>query len=165
MTRAFSWLVAGMLCCACGSDDDSGGPAVGGSSQCAEGEYALAGSVGGEAVSARGTLNNHAWIQTGSRNTLDTDFEGGGRLHTEWSQLIKDGESTAVTGSITLPPGTARAGVLMNAGSGAQRKLDDEVRFELTQLSESVQCIAPPCPPAAVEGSINGCVHWRHIGL
>jgi hypothetical protein len=162
MTRAFPWLLLGMLLNGCGSDD-SAGPTVGGNAQCAEDEYALSGTIGGDAISARGALGNHAWVQVGSRNTFDTDFEGGGRLHTEWSQLVADGEATVITGSITLPPG-ARGGMMLNAGSGAQKKLDDEVRFELTSLSESVTCIAPPCPAMPVEGSVSGCVHWTHIG-
>ena len=148
----------------CGSDDQSGGPSVGGNAQCAEDEYALGGSLGGEAVSQRGTLKNHAWVQTGSRNTLDTDFDDGGRLHTEWAQLVADGASTAVTGSITMPPGGARAGAMLNAASGAMRKQGDEVRFELTALSVIVECFAPPCPPMNIEGQINGCIHWEHIG-
>ncbi len=164
MTRPFHWLALATLLLGCGSDDGAGGPTVGGSAQCAEGEYALAGTLGGEALSQRGTVRNHAWIQTGSRNTLDTDFDGGGRLHTQWAEVVADGATTAITGSITMPPGGSRAGIPFNAASGAQQKRDDEVRFELTGLSEVVTCVAPPCPPIDTEGTVTGCIHWEHIG-
>jgi hypothetical protein len=94
---------------------------------------------------------------------LDAQFAGGGQLHTEWTRVIANGETIAVTGSITMPPGSARAGMLLNAASGMQKKLANELGFELTELSESVTCVAPPRPPIAVEGSLSGCVHWRRI--
>jgi hypothetical protein len=163
MTRAVPWALLATALLGCSSDDDPG-PSVGGNALCAAGEYALGGTLAGEAISQRGTLKNHAWIQTGSRNTLDADFEGGGRLHTQWDQLVADGASIAVTGSLAMPPGGARSGVMLNAATGAQQKLDDEVRFELTNLSEVVTCVAPPCPPIDIEGTVNGCIHWEPIG-
>ena len=164
MAHASPWMMAAALLVACASDDDGSGPSVGGNARCAEDEYALEGTLAGEVISQRGVLRNHTWVQSGSRNTLDTDFENRGRVHTQWDQLIRDGASTAVTGSITMPPGATRAGAVVNAASGAMSKQGDEVRFELTSLSESVECFAPPCPPVAIEGAISGCIHWAHIG-
>jgi hypothetical protein len=147
--------------CGSGSDDDDAGPGSGGSRLvCAEREFKLEGELGGKSVSHQGTLDGHAWIQGSKPSTLDVSFEGGGSVHTEWPDVIARGSSTAVTGSITLPPSGAHAGETLQAEAGTMTALENGATFELTALSVEVQCIAPPCPADAIEGTLAGCIDW-----
>jgi hypothetical protein len=157
-------LALAVLLSGCGSDDGGAGQVAGGSTVCAADAFAISGTLEGEPVSASGELRGHAFVQGGTPSTFDTEFEGGGRMHMSWSGIVRNGGTTAVTGSITLPPGGARGGFTLNAASGSMTKLEDEVRFDLAGLTESVQCIAPPCPEDLVAGSLAGCAHWAHIG-
>jgi hypothetical protein len=153
-----------VLLAGCGSDGGGAGSITGGSTNCPEDSFAVEGTLGGEEISQQGGLRSHAWIQAGTPSTFDAEFDGGGRVHASWTKLIADGQTTAITGSIALSEGGPRGGTALDAGSGSMTKLDDEVRFDLAELSESVQCIAPPCPQSPVAGTLSGCVHWAPIG-
>jgi hypothetical protein len=148
-----------------GSDDDDGNDTSGDpvTASCEVGTFSLRGSVDGQAVSYDGEMDGHAWIQAGSQNTFDGMFMGGGTVHTEWQMLVADGVTTTVTGYVTFPSGGVRGGETLDSMSGSMTKNDDEVRFELTALSASVQCVTEPCPPDEVDGTIEGCVHWEPI--
>ncbi|HEV8246135.1 MAG TPA: hypothetical protein VGP93_10225 [Polyangiaceae bacterium] len=151
-----------------GSDDGGAGNGSGGAATqglaCAEDEFAIDGTLNGNTVSHRGTLDGHAWIQSTTSKTLDAIFTGGGDVHTEWAEVVADGETIAVTGSITLPPTGPNGGETLTAASGSMTKLAEEVDFELSGLSTSVPCDMAPCPQTSVDGSLTGCVHWKKIG-
>src|SRR5687768_17066086 len=106
MTRLHALLMCLTFVPACGgSDGDDDSPGSGGAAlSCAEDEFKLAGTLDGEAVSHQGALAGHAWIQGSKPSTLTASFEGGGSVRTEWPDVIARGRTTAVVGSITLPP-------------------------------------------------------------
>lgn len=162
--RWVCWALLFVLCTACGSGGDGADPILVGVGSCKPDTFFIEGDLGGAAVSRRGALTSHAWVQFGSSNTLDVGFEGGGNLQTTWANPVAEGGTTAVTGSIALPSGGPRGGVALNAGSGAMSKLEDEVRFRLEAFTEIVECFAPPCPANPVAGALSGCVRWEHIG-
>jgi hypothetical protein len=159
------WMVLAAALTGCGSDSTgAGGSNVAIGVGCAEGVFDLSGTLGGEAVSHHGTVEGHAWIQTGSSNKLDATFGPSGSVHAEWTSLVADGQTTAITGSITMPSGTPHGGETLNSGAGNMSKNGDVVGFEYTVLSVSVACIQAPCAGDPVEGSLQGCLHWKHIG-
>jgi hypothetical protein len=150
------FLIFGLLLTgACGGGDDEDGAS--GSVTCASDEFAIEGSLDGEAVSHRGALSSYAWIQI-SEKKLDTSFEGGGSFHAEWAQLVGDGQTFAATGNITLPATGPRSGETLDYASGTLTKLDGGVSFKLTGFKLNIQCITEPCPSGAVEGTLQGCV-------
>lgn len=150
---------------ACGNDaNGAGGTTAGAGLTCAEGAFQLKGTLDGQAVSAQGTVKGHTWQQFSSPNTLDASFDPASSVHAEWAQLVAEGETTAITGSVTMPAGGPHGGETLNSTSGRLTKLGDEVRFEFAELGVSVQCIQAPCPDSPVEGSLGGCLHWMHIG-
>lgn len=160
------WLVVIAFACAgCygGGDDDGNGGGNGASVTCAEDEFALEGTLDGVEVSARGALGGHAWIQSNDYKTLDTPFEGGGSFHAEWPEIVADGETTSILGSVVMPPGAQRAGETLNYASGSMTKLDNGVTFTLAELASQVTCVTDPCPAEAVDGSLRGCVMWQDI--
>ncbi len=159
MTRLHALLLCLTFVPACGGSDDEPG-SNGAALTCAEDEFKLAGTLDGEAVSHQGALGGHAWIQGSKPSTLDASFEGGGSVHTEWPDVIARGATTAVAGSITLPPDGPRASETLAAGSGTMTALEDGASFELTSFTIQVQCINPPCPAEPVEGTLEGCVHF-----
>ena len=63
-----------------------------------------------------------------------------------------------------MPSGTPHGGETLDSAAGSLTKLDDEVRFEYAELSTSVACIQAPCAGDPVEGSLQGCLHWKPIG-
>jgi hypothetical protein len=165
MTRLAALLLGLSLLPACGSgsddDDDDVGPGSSGSELvCATREFKLEGELGGQSVSHQGTLNGHAWIQGSDPSTLDVTFEDGGSVHTEWPDVIARGSTTAVTGSLTLPPSGPHAGETLQAAAGMMKALEDGATFELTELSTQVQCFAPPCPADSIDGTLAGCINW-----
>jgi hypothetical protein len=161
----FGWVLLTGALTGCGSDaSGTGGSNAGIGTACAEEEFVLGGTLGGQTVSHRGTVKGHAWIQTGSSNSLDATFDPSGSLHADWTSLVAEGQTTTITGGITMPAGTPRGGETLNSGAGSLTKLGDEVRFEYTELSVSVACIQAPCAGDPVEGSLQGCLHWKHIG-
>jgi hypothetical protein len=127
---------------------------------CAPGEFALEGSLDGEAVSHRGALGNYAWGQL-KTGTLETSFEGGGSFHAEWQMLVADGQTFAATGRVTLPAAGPRGGETLDYASGTFTKLDGGVRFNVSELGLNVQCIIAPCPSGPVAGSLQGCMEPR----
>jgi hypothetical protein len=144
-----------------GSDDDGAGPGSSDSELvCAQNEFELEGEIEAQPVSHQGTLGGHAWIQGSDPRTLDVSFGGGGSVHAEWPGVVARDSSTAVVGSITLPPNGPRAGERLEAGAGVMKALEDGASFELTELSTQVQCIAPPCPADSVAGTLRGCINW-----
>lgn len=146
-----------LLACGCagGSDgDDDGGS---GDKTCAPDEFALEGSLDGEAVSHRGALSSYAWAQINT-GTLDTSFEGGGSFHAEWQKLVADGQTFSATGRLTLPAAGPHGAETLDYASGTFTKLDGGVRFKVTALELNVQCVTAPCPSDAVEGTLEGCV-------
>lgn len=124
---------------------------------CAPDEFAIEGSLDGEAVSHEGTLSGYAWSQLGT-GTLDASFDGGGKVHAEWPKLVADGQTFMATGNITLPATGAHAGETLDFASGTFTKLDGGVRFKVTAFELNVQCVTEPCPSGAVEGTLQGCV-------
>jgi hypothetical protein len=156
-------LIFGLLltgACAGGSDGDGAGGS--GAMTCAPDEFALEGSLDGEAVSHRGQLSGYAWgqIKTG---TLDTSFEGGGSFHAEWQKLVNDGQTFAATGNVTLPAAGPHGGDTLDYASGTFTKLDGGVRFKVSGFELDVQCITEPCPSGAVAGTLEGCVEPRQF--
>jgi hypothetical protein len=127
---------------------------------CAEDEFKLEGELGGQAISHQGALGGHAWVQGSKPSTLDVSFDGGGSVHTEWPDVIARGSTTAVTGSITLPPSGPHAGETFQAAAGAMTALEDGASFELSELASQVQCINPPCPADGIDGTLRGCVQF-----
>ena len=161
----FGWVLLIGTLAGCGSDTSgTGGSNAGVGTACGVGEFVLGGTLGGQTVPHRGTVKGHAWIQTGSSNSLDATFDPSGSLHAEWASLVADGQTTAITGSVTLPSGIPRGGERLNSSAGSLTKLDDEVRFEYGELSTSVACIQAPCAGDPVEGSLQGCLRWKPIG-
>jgi hypothetical protein len=130
---------------------------------CAEQEFAIEGTLDGQAVSHRGVITGHAWIQGSTPSTLDVPFEGGGRLHAEWDGIVADGEIFAATGSLTLPASGPHAGETLDSADATMRKVAEQVDFELTGLSVEVVCATTPCPPDALDGTLQGCVRWRAL--
>ncbi len=147
----------------CGSDGSgsNGGPLNGPS--CAEDEFALSGTVDGQPVAYRGSLTSHAWIQGTDPSTLDVGFAGGGSVHTEWMNVVAEGDTTTVSGSVTFPPSGPQSGQTVDGAAGFMSKNDNLVQFELTELSIAVACLTSPCPPQPVEGTVSGCVRWQDI--
>lgn len=154
------WLTLGIFCAgltACSGNDDGGSSAIG--LECAEGTFALDGTLDGQAVSHQGELAGIVWVQGGTP-TFDTSFSTGGSLHIEWAQAIADGATTGVTGRLTLPPDGARAGETLDSASGSMTKLDEGIEFVLRDLSVSVACVTAPCAGDPVAGSVRGCAQW-----
>lgn len=161
MWRFLTGVSVVFLVTGCGSD---GGGSTGSplnAPTCAEDEYVIEGTLDGEVVNHRGNLTSHAWIQGGDPSTLDVGFEGGGDLHAEWPDVVARGDSTTITGAITLPPSGARGGQTVDAASGTMVPNDNIVQLELRGLSVAVTCITAPCPPESVQGSLSACVHWQ----
>ena len=156
----FAPLVLAAAAIGCGSDSSS---APGGIA-CAAGQFILAGTLDGQAVSYHGTVTGHAWMQLGSTNSLDASSDPTASVHAEWANLVADGGTTAITGTVTMPSDAPHAGETLNANSGRLTKLTDEVRFEYAELSASVTCIQAPCPATPVSGSIDGCLNWTPAG-
>jgi hypothetical protein len=123
---------------------------------CAPDEFALEGSLGGEAVSLRGAMSRYSWRQLDTR-TLDTSFEGGGSFHAEWEKLVGNGQTFAATGNLTLPATSPHAGETLDFSLGSFTKLAGGVRFKVTGFELNVQCITAPCPKSAIEGTLEGC--------
>jgi hypothetical protein len=148
----------------CGTDSSGPGGTSASGISCAEGAFILQGSLDGQTVSAQGTVKSHAWQQLGATNSLDATFDPPSSVHAEWAQLVADGETTAITGSVTMPAGAPHGTESLKSTSGRMTKLGDEVRFEYAELGVDVACIQAPCPPSPVQGSLEGCLHWNHIG-
>lgn len=146
-----------LLCCGCGDGSDGNGVGDSGNMICAPDEFAVEGSLDGEAVSHRSALTGYVWSQVGT-GTLDTSFEEGGKFHAEWQQPVNNGQTFAATGSITLPATGPHGGETLAYGSGTFTKLDSGLRFKVTGFAQTVQCITEPCPSADVEGTLQGCV-------
>ncbi len=168
MRQALALVFVVTLGCGGGGDDDdddgnSGGTGSLNAPSCSEDEFALTGTIGAEAVSTRGTLDGHAWIQSSMTSSFDGLLADGGHVHLEWLEVVADGERTAVTGWLTPPAGAPRAGERIEAGAGTMSKLDEEVRFQLDQLSVAVTCVTAPCPAESVDGSLGGCTRWHPI--
>jgi hypothetical protein len=150
-----------LLTSACGGGSDGDDEVVdGGNLTCAPDEFAIEGSLDGEAVSHRSALSGYVWSQIGT-GTLDTSFEDGGKFHAEWHQPVNDGATFAATGHITLPGGGPRGGETLDYASGTFTKLDGGVRFKVSELSLNIQCVTAPCPSGDVEGTLQGCVEPR----
>jgi hypothetical protein len=146
----------------CGSSDAAG---TGGGGSCAPGEFTLNGTLDGQAVTHRGTVTGHAWVQAGSPYTLDVQSEPTASLHAEWTTLVMDnGGTAAITGSVTLPSGVPHGGETLGAEAGTLTKFADEVQLEYSKLSVSVACITAPCPASPVEGSLKVCLNWNTGG-
>jgi hypothetical protein len=149
----FGWLLA----CGCAGGSDGDGEGRSGDMTCAPDEFALEGSLDGEAVSHRGPLDRYAWAQINT-GTFDTSFEGGGSLHAEWQNLVADGQTFSATGRLTLPAAGPHGAETLDYASGVFTKLDGGVRFKLTAFASNVQCVMAPCPSGPVEGTLEGCV-------
>jgi hypothetical protein len=147
-----------LLTCACagGSDGDGDGDGGSGDMTCAPDEFAIEGSLDGEAVSHRGALSGYAWAQINT-GRLDTSFEGGGSFHAEWQKLVADGQTFSATGNITLPAAGPHGAETLDYASGTFTKLDGGVRFQVSGFKLNVQCIMAPCPSGAVDGTLQGC--------
>lgn len=111
----------------------------------------MVGTLDGAAVSQRGPITGHAWIQQSAGSTLDVPFEGGGKLHAQWDGLVADGQMFSATGALTLLPSGPHGGETLDYGAAVMKKTAENVDFELTQLSSS----------AAIDGTLNGCVRWQ----
>jgi hypothetical protein len=141
-----------------GDDDDSNGGGI--TPSCAAGEFALEGTLDGQAVSQRGSVGQVQWLQGSEPNLLEAAFDGGGSLHAEWPEVVARGDTTTITGSIVLPPGGPRSGETLNYGSGSMQALEDAVTFELSALTAEVTCDTAPCNDEIVDGNLRGCAAW-----
>lgn len=150
-------IFAAFLTVACGGGDDSDENGASGNISCAPSEFALEGSLNGEAVSHRGPLKVYAWTQIGT-GKLDASFQEGGSLHAEWPQLVGNGATFSAAGNITLPPTGPHAGETLAYGSGTFTKLDGGVTFKVSGFKLSVQCVVAPCPSEDITGTLQGCV-------
>jgi hypothetical protein len=157
-------LVPALTGCFGGGDDDDDGSGNVQAPSCVADEFAIQGTLQGEAIDHRGTLGGHAWIQGSDPSTLDTPFDGGGSLHAEWSNIVADGGTTAIMGTIVLPPSGSFGGQTIDFASGSLTKRDDGVQYQASQLSLAVTCVTAPCPGESVEGALAGCVEWEPIG-
>lgn len=158
-------LSAALLLTACGSDSGPGAGGPGAGAACAEGAFDLSGTLDGQTVSQSGTLKSHLWEQLGSNDKLDATFDPVSSVHAEWTGLVADGQTTAITaGSVTMPAGAPHGGETLNAASGTLTKQTDSVSFEFTDLTAAVTCVTAPCPATPVTGTLDGCLHWQHIG-
>jgi hypothetical protein len=157
-------LVGALLGCG-GSDDDDDG-AVNGSSNlvCAPDEFIVQGTLEGASISHRGNLQGHAWIQSTDYKSLDTPFEGGGSFHAEWPEVVADGDSTSITGTVTLPPSGEHGGETVSFAAGLMTKRDNGVSFDVSELAIEVTCASAPCPAEAASGALSGCVEWESAG-
>jgi len=148
----------------CGSDGSDSGGSAAGSLACNEGEFELRGTLDGHALSAAGTVQNHLWENFGSTNKLDASFDPPSAIHAQWPQSVFDGQTTEITGAVTLPAGTPHGGETLDASGGHLVINGDTVNFDYSGLSLSVMCVTAPCPGTPVSGSLEGCLHWQNIG-
>lgn len=144
-----SALAAPIIGCG-GGDDDFDAPT------CAAGEVAIEGTIdGGQESASLSGATGYSFINAldGEPGTLTVTFESGDRLHLEWPDLVSNGDSVDVRGTITFPgidlgnceedgyPGTLR----MN-------QEDDGGSFRLQSLRPGADCAA-----AEVSGELTGC--------
>ena len=133
-----------------GGDDDFDAPT------CAAGEVAIEGTIeGGHESASLSGATSYSFVNAlnGEPGTLAVTFETGDRLHLEWPDLVANGDSVDVRGTVAFPgldlgnceddgyPGTLRMDP--EGGSGA---------FRLPSLRPGADCAAPE-----VSGELIGC--------
>jgi hypothetical protein len=148
-------MVAAALVFGCSSSSNGG---AGGAPICAKGTFQLSGTLDG--ATANGSYGNATsyFFENALNNTpgdINAGFGTNGQLHLSWPGLVADGQSTQVTGTLTMPSEGPHPGAMycITAGSMTVNPPgEDGASFSITGLASGA------CPGTPVTASLTGCV-------
>lgn len=122
----FLSLAAGLFAVGCGGDeedkeDDDGIP--GSQAPCQDDNISFVGTIDGAAVDVLYPYTSFSFVQLGDQPRFDVDFTNNagaaGSLNLTWAELVANGDTTAVSGTITWPSESGGPSTSFTAAPGS----------------------------------------------